>query len=466
MSALPARATGASYPPGDTSFSPARAARFVRDPLSMLLESYERFGPIFTLRLAAYKVVFMLGPEATHYMTVANAANFSWGSSMLREFSPVGGEGLFLVDGERHDRAREAIAPAFNRARLLESIEVMMRETERALGEIAPGSCVDVYAWSRELTVQILLRGLLGLDPDGDPARAREISGLLDVVEAYFSTFALRLARGPFTPWARLKRAMRALDGILVAEIARRRGGGERGGDVLSLLLDATDAAGRPMGEGEILDHLKTLIFTGQDSTTSTLALLLYELDRHPEVLARLRQEQAEMVVDGNPTPQQLLAGELPYLEAVLDETLRRYAPPWLGPRRSRAAFEFDGHTVPAGAHVAYSMWATHHLADVFEDPFAFRPERFLPERRSTIPKGAFAPFGGGPRMCLGTRFARAQIRTVVTQMLARFEPRLAEGYELRIDQIPTVSPKGGMPMILGPRSEVACEPAGVHGGA
>jgi cytochrome P450 len=432
----------------------ARVRQFVSDPLSLLLDCYERFGPVFTLRLANSKAVFMLGPEANHYITVSHASNFTWSDSVLRDFSVVLGEGLFLTDGELHDRARRAMVPAFNRDHVAVSTEVMLAETERALDQLTPGSIVDVYGLTRQLTVRIVMRALLGIDPDAEQTRAAEVAAQLDQVEAFFGTFAMRMVRGPFTPWARLKRAMRELNALIDGEILRRRATGRRGEDILSMLLDATGEDGDVLSDAQIRDQVKTLIFAGQDSTTSTLALMLYELARHPEVAAKLAVEQQAQLGPGGPTSAQLASGELPFLEMVLDETLRRYAPPWLGPRRSLDSFEFGGHTIPARAHVAYSMWASHHLADVFEDPFEFRPERFAPEARAALPRGAFVPFGGGQRTCIGMRFAKVQIRTMATLLTSRFSLSLPDGFELQIGQIPTVSPTGGLPMLLGePRS-------------
>ncbi len=438
-----------SFPPGETSFSMARARRAVLDPLGLLLECYERFGPVFTLRLANDKVVFMLGPEANHYMTVSHASNFTWGDSLLREFSEVGGGGLFLTDDDVHDRAREIMAPGFNRSHITASVEVIVEETERALEAFTLGSTVDLYVWSRRLTVRIVMRALLGIDPDDDRTRSDEVARLLDQVEIYFSTFLLRLIRGPFTPWARLKDAMRKLDVLIVSEITRRRATGQRGSDILSLLLDAQDDGGRTLSDLEICDHIKTLMFAGQDSTTSTLALMFYEIARHPEVAASLLAEQGAQLHDGRPTASQLVSGELTFLDMVIDETLRRYAPAWLGPRRARAAFEFAGHTIPARANVAYSIWASHHLPDVFADPFEFRPERFSAAERAMLPKSAYVPFGGGRRTCIGIRFAQTQIRTVATLMLSRFSFSPPEDFQLQLGQIPTVSPRAGMPMIV-----------------
>ena len=104
----------------------------------------------------------------------------------------------------------------------------------------------------------------------------------------------------------------------------------------------------------------------------------------------------------------------------VLDETLRKYPPAWVGPRRAVESFEFEGHTVPARAFVNYCSWASHHLPDVFEDPEEFRPERFTPEARAALPKGAYVPFGGGSRTCIGMRFGQLEVRTIATLILSR----------------------------------------------
>jgi cytochrome P450 len=137
----------------------------------------------------------------------------------------------------------------------------------------------------------------------------------------------------------------------------------------------------------------------------------------------------------------------------VLDETLRMYPPAWIGPRRSVEAFEFEGRTVPARAFVNYCSWASHHLPDVFEDPEEFRPERFTPEARAALPKGAYVPFGGGSRTCIGMRFGQLEVRTIATLLLSRFTPSLADGFELSVRQMPTISPKHGLPILVHERS-------------
>src|SRR5439155_7611369 len=135
-----------------------------------------------------------------------------------------------------------------------------------------------------------------------------------------------------------------------------------------------------------------TLMFAGHDTATSTISFLLYELARHPHVLARLYEEQDRVLGGDVPTAAQL-ARELPELDMALDETLRLYPPAWIGPRMAVEDFEFEGLRVPAGTYVAYSSWASHRLPHVFEEPEAFLPERFAPERKAKLPKGAYVPF-------------------------------------------------------------------------
>jgi cytochrome P450 len=451
------RAATVPFPRGDTRFSLARTQRFANDPLPLLLDAYERFGPVFTLRLFHGNVVFMLGPEANHYITVSHAANFTWRESHFRDLIGLMGDGLLTIDGDFHRRSRLIMLPGFHRERIAASVDVMVDEISRAIDELSAGDRIDLYAWTRRLALRIAMRALFGLDPDGGPARAIDAAGLFERALSFYSTdYALRMLRGPLTPWARLQQAARALDRLIYAEISSRRASGERGEDILSLLLDAEDEDGNTLTDLQVRDEVMTLMFAGHDTTTSTVAFMFHELAHHPEIVARLLAEQDSQLVDGRPTPTQLMSGELAELERVFDETLRMYPPAWIGPRRSVEAFEFAGHTVPGRAFVNYSSWASHHLPDVFPDPEEFRPERFAPEAKAALPKGAYVPFGGGSRTCIGMRFGQLEIRTIATLLLSRFTLSVPEDFQLEIRQMPTISPKDGLPVIVHPRSAQA----------
>ena len=237
------------------------------------------------------------------------------------------------------------------------------------------------------------MRALFGLDPDGATARSIDAAGLFEQALSFYSSdYALRMLRGPFTPWARLQQAARALDQLIYSEISSRRASGERGEDILSLLLDAADEDGATLSDLQIRDEVMTLMFAGHDTTTSTVAFMFYELAHHPEIVARLLAEQDAQLAGGFPNPSQLMSGELSELEMVFDETLRMYPPAWVGPRRSVEPFEFAGHTVPGRAFVNYCSWASHHLPDVFPEPGGVPPRALHARGQGRPAQGRLRP--------------------------------------------------------------------------
>jgi cytochrome P450 len=448
------RAAEVPFPPGEVKFSMARTIRFSEDPLPLLLESYERFGPVFTLRLGYGRNVFMLGPEANHYITVSHASNFHWREGLYREMIPLIGNGLLTTDGDYHRRSRAIMLPAFHRESIGALTDVIAQQTEQALERFRPGARVDLYTWARKLALSITMRALLGLDSTGAQARGIDAAALSEQALSYYSSpYPLRLLRGPGTPWWHRRQAVRGLNRLLYAEISRRRATGDRGKDILSLLLDAHDEEGSTLTDEQVRNELMTLLFAGHDTTISTVTFIFYELARHPDIAARVMAEQDAKLAGSQPGAEELMGGELTELEMVIDETLRKYPPAWIGPRRSLNAFEFGGHTVPGSALVNYCSLASHHLPEVFPEPSEFRPERFAPEARAALPKGAYIPFGGGSRTCIGMRFGQLMIRTIATLILSRCTLELPEDYSLTISQIPTISPKGGLPLIVRERA-------------
>src|SRR5271155_6272162 len=143
------RSASVAFPPGETHFSVTRTRRFASDPLPLLLDAYERFGPVFTLRLFHGNVVFMLGPSANHYITVSHASNFIWRDGHLRDLIGLMGDGLLTIDGEFHRRSRMIMLPAFHRDHIAASVDVMIEETDRALDAFTPGAQIDLYSWTR-----------------------------------------------------------------------------------------------------------------------------------------------------------------------------------------------------------------------------------------------------------------------------------------------------------------------------
>jgi cytochrome P450 len=421
------RAATVPFPPGLTNVNLRRASRFARQPLPVLLACYERYGPVFTIRVFHSNDVFMLGPEANHYITVTNASNFSWRHGFMGDLIPLLGDGLLTIDGEFHRASRKIMLPAFHRERIEASHAIMGVETKAALDRVETGAPFDLYRFTRELALRIAMRALFGLDPDR--ARAGGLNAAHEFEDAlgfWAHDYVMQIMRGPGSPWQRMVRARKRLDALIYAEIDRRRTQRAHGEDILSLLVDATDEDGATLSKRHIRDEVMTLMFAGHDTTTSTVAFLFHELARNPE-----------------------LADDPSFdLGLAIDETLRLYPPAWIGPRRSIEPFEFNGLPVPGGIPVNYCSWASHRLPDVWPEPNAFRPERFAPGNRERIPKGAYIPFGGGSRTCIGMRFGLAEVGVIAAAILERFRLELAPGYTLQTRQMPTIGPKYGLPVI------------------
>jgi len=414
------RAARGQFPPGELGFSMRRTREFEREPLPLLLRLYEEYGPVFSMRLMYAPVVFAIGPEANHHITVTAASNFRWRDGGMGDLIPLLGDGLLTTDGAYHRRARRIVLPAFHRDRIAAARAVMADEAERALRPWEPGQRLDLYAWTRRLALRVAMRALFGFDP----SRSADMAARFERALGFWGrAYAAQMLRGPGSPYRAMVSARAWLDRVILGEIEGRRSSGERGQDILSLLMDASDEDGSVLSDQELRDQVMTLLFAGHDTTTSTVTFLFYELARNP--------------------------GDHD-LDLAIDETLRMYPPAWIGPRRSIEPFELHGARIPGGVLVNYCSWASHHLDEVFPEPFEFRPERFLPNARAALPKGAYVPFGGGSRTCIGMRFGLLEVRTIAETILARFRLELAEPERvLSIRQMPTLSPRGGLPVVV-----------------
>jgi cytochrome P450 len=255
----------------------------------------------------------------------------------------------------------------------------------------------------------------------------------------------LQLLPVPRGPLLRAIAARRTLDALVRAEIEERRRRRDPGRGVLGLLLAATDDTGSPLPVDIVRDQAVTLLFAGHDTTTTTFTFLLYELGRNPAVREAVEVELDQVVVAGAPVAGQLDGRFLPVLERALKETLRCYPAAWVGPRRTVRDVELADVPVPAEVGVQYSSWVTHHLAALYPDPFRFDPDRFLPEREAALPRGAYIPFGGGSRMCLGKRFGEYELRALAAVLLTRMRFEPASVAPPRIVTTPTLGPKGGL---------------------
>ena len=435
-------------PPGSTAPSWAHTRRIISDPLGLLLEHEQRFGPVFTLRLLHEPIVWAIGAEVNHQILVSDFDAFQWREGRFADLWPLLGNGLLNIDGAYHRDFRRLMLPAFHRDYIASVAGTMIEEALAAVEALRVGQRVEIYSWVRELALRIALRGLLGMEPTG--GRDRSLAGAFEASLAiHGEPVLLQMLPLPRTPLWRAIAARRKLDLVVRSEIDDRRRRGDAGPGVLGLLLSAADDRGAPLSTSVVRDQAVTLLFAGHDTTTTAFTFLVYELGRNPHARAAVQDELDRVMRGRDPTAADLDGHALPVLERSLKETLRRYPPAWVGPRRTTRDVTLQGVHVPAEIGVHYSSWVTHHLPHLYPDPFRFDPDRFLPDREAELPRGAYVPFGGGSRICLGKRFGEYELRALSTVLFSRFvlEPLSPRGP--RVVTTPTLGPKGGLPFVV-----------------
>jgi len=373
-----------------------------------------------TLHLPFGAVVAVSDPAAIRDLFTADPALLRAGAANAALEPVVGPESILLLDGDRHMRRRRLVLPPFHGERLAGYAGDIARRTAQDLERWPVGRPFALEARMRAITLDVILTVVFGLRSG---VRADRLRALIPQVlpDGGVSSLALlpalRRDLGPWRVWGRFLQARAAVDRELYGEIARRRADpalGERT-DVLSLLLAARDEDGTPMSDRELRDELMTLLLAGHETTATALAWALLLLLRRPDALARATAE----VRAGGPAP---------YLEAAITETLRLKPPLPMAVRLSAAPVRLAGHDLPAGTRIAACIYLAHRRPELYPDPLAFRPERFLAGRAAGPPISAFLPFGGGTRRCAGAAFAQLELRTVLRTVLEHVDLAPAGG--------------------------------------
>jgi cytochrome P450 len=201
------------------------------------------------------------------------------------------------------------------------------------------------------------------------------------------------------------------------------------------------------MSDQQVRDEVMTIFLAGHETTANALTWTFYLLSQNPEAEARLHAE-LDAVLGGRPPTLDDLP-RLTYTALVLDESLRIYPPVWVIGRRALSDVELGGWVIPAGSNIALSQWAIHHDARYHPDPWAFRPERWLPGEQDQRPEFSFFPFGGGPRICIGESFARMEAALLIAGIAQNWRLRLEPGFRVELLALVTLRPKFGLRMTL-----------------
>lgn len=457
-----------SQPPGPKRTPPGSELRGLRDaPHEFLQGVAAEYGPVVRFPIGPFRFHLVTAPDDVQRVLVTNQANYGKDTFQYRLLARITGEGLLTMDGPRWLKRRRLAQPSFHRARVEEFAPIFARVADRLGDRWADAAAaqrpVDVAADMMLVALQAVVEALFS-ERIGDEADALA-RATLDVLHHIMAEARMM---GMLPHWLptrgkrRFHRALAVLDEAIYGTLAERRsrervsrsgGGVGTGGSADGAAPGPDDLLGRLMAgrvDGEALtdqelrDEMLTLLIAGHETVASALTWTWYLLGTHPEEEARLEAEVDGLPSDALASPD-VLRG-LRTTGAVFEEALRLYPPAWIVTRTAREADELGGYEIPAGGLVVTSPYVTQRHGNLWTEPDAFRPDRFL-DRSPDRPKFAYFPFGGGPHLCIGNHFAAVEAGIILASLARRFRLRPLTPEPPVVDPGVTLQPRGGLPM-------------------
>jgi cytochrome P450 len=432
------------------------------NPLETLANAAREYGGV--VYLGSYRpgrrVILISRPGPLKHMLLERSHIYERGLGTPR-LVPFLGYGLVTLEGESWLQRRRLLQPVFHNTYVARFASAMANKTaamvEKWQATGARGETLDTMTEVSKLTRDILIKTIFGMDMEIDNSEALALAQSLKIAMTYTSFLPFK---NPFPLWAptprnrAFRQAIETLDRIVYRIIAERRQNLDGQSDLVALLLKARDAdTGAGLDDRQLRDEVMTFFFAGSESTATTLAWTWYLLALHPEVERRVHAEVDEVLGGRLPTVDDL--PRLTYTRRALMESMRLFPAGWLFSRGLRAGEkdEIDGHVITDKALLLYSPYVTHRLPELWENPEAFDPERFTPERVAKRPRFAYIPFGEGPRQCIGNNLSLMETHLILAIVAQRFSLRLAPGTRVEPRPIVALCPRNGMPMRLYARS-------------
>lgn len=420
---------------------------FAKDPLAFLTHCARGYGSVVPLRLLHISAALLLDPVDIERVLVTEHRDFvkpAWlRTSAVRRLL---GRGLVTSDGASWRRQRQACQPAFHLRRIGKYGEAISALAERTIDGWAEGRTLDLQREMSSLTLQVIAHTLLSVDAPG--GWTADASDALDTLMARFSAGASFYGMAPFPPSLTELRAARRLNQIVDSLIERSPAEPQAGAepDLLSLLRKPIDQGGEGLAGRAARDQVKTFLGAGYESSALTLTWAFLLLAKHPEAENALAAELKQLC-EAAPTPEDV--PRLPYTNAVVKETLRLFPPLWMTGREAVRDCEIGGVGVRSGTLIMTSQWAVQRLDSLFACPDEFRPERWLDGSTANLPRFAYFPFGGGPRVCIGQSFAMMESVLILAAIARRFRLEPIEAPGLRPWATMTLRPSPGIQVRL-----------------
>jgi cytochrome P450 len=422
---------------------------YVADQLGYLERLADDYGDIVRLRFLHIPVYILNNAKDIEDVLVTNSRSFIKPMSLrLPLFRGIFGNGLLTSEGDFWRRERRLAQPAFHRDRIAEYGKVMVAYANDMLDSWQDGETRDIHSEMMVLTLRIALKTLFNVEAEGDVAMMSTLSNnLIEMLSLQESTLWLLHNYLPTPPGFRFRRLTHQLSQYIYGIISLRRKNGEDTGDLLSMLLQAQNEDGGRMTDTQLRDEVMTLFLAGHETTALSLSWTFYLLSQHPEVESKLAAEletvlgAREVSVDDLPN--------LRYTDAIIKESLRLYPPVWGFGRQASQDCRIGNYPIAKGRQIFFFPWVIHRDGRYFDSPSEFRPERWGDESMKRLPKFAYLPFSGGPRVCIGSAFAMMEGVLVLAAIARKYRVRLAPDQQIVPWPVFTLRPRHGIKLVL-----------------
>ena len=424
---------------------------FRRDRLDFLVRCARDYGDMVKLRFAHRRVYLVSHPDSIEEVLVTHSKHFIKHFA-LRLNPIVLGKGLLTSEGDFWRRQRRLIQPVFLRSRITSYAPAMVTATQRLLADWKPGEARDIHEEMMRVTLAIAAKTLFNTEVDSD---AHAVSHAMAVMQNNFLERFNSLL--PLPIWIptpanlRARRAARQLDAVLFRIIRERRQSNADQGDLLSLLLHARDEDdGRGMTDQQVRDEAMTLFLAGHETTALTLSWAWYLMAQHPQAEQKLWAELEAVLAARTPNVDDW--PNLKFTEMIVLESMRLYPPAYVIGREATADCAIGGYAVPRGTTLLMPQWVVQRDSRFFDEPEKFKPQRWGEEKIKALPKFAYFPFGGGPRVCIGQQFAMMEMVLILATMAQKFRFRLQPCATVTAIPTFTLRPVPGIPGLIEPR--------------
>jgi cytochrome P450 len=430
--------------PGSGAGALLDTARWLLRPIALMEDLARRHGDVFSFRLVGMGHVVMVSDPTLVKQIFTGDPGVLHAGEVARLLEPVvGRHSVLVLDGDEHMSERRLLLPPFHGERVTEYASLIERIAREEIARWPIGEPFELHGRMQAITLEVIIRLVFGAERESTRRELRRALGtLMDATgsNVAFQVPALRHDLGPWRPWSRMRALVADVDTLIFRQIAERRGEGPGArSDVLSMLLEARREDGSELSDEEVRDELVTVLAAGHETTATALSWGFELLFRNRDRLTRLQTEARE--------------GGCEYADAVVKETLRLRPVIPLVARRLKSPWRLGPWSVPAGAVVAPSVYLMHRRADVYPDPYAFRPERFLDGSPGTY---TWLPFGGGRRRCVGAAFAQLEMRVVLQEALRSLVLTPSGSRQHFRRRSITIAPGEGTPAIAHPAAMAA----------